>query len=148
MKQTTYSREGAAERGYDERWRKWRGGFIKRNPLCVRCFAVGRFVPATVADHYVPGRTGIAWFGHGPSDWSAFERGGVTNGQRIVPVCHTCHNTKRGEELQAEKEFPGTLNVKSINASVYCGLAIDGVPIDGAELLRTFDGRYRQLVTG
>lgn len=144
----TYSRfsEGAAERGYTYEWQVWRNGFISRNPLCVRCFAIGRIKEATVADHYVPGRTGLAWFGSGPADWHSFERGEAANGQRIVPVCHDCHNTKRGEELQAEREFPGGLTVKKMNTIVYCGLSLEGVPVDGSEVLRAYDGPYRDLL--
>jgi hypothetical protein len=137
-------RESASERGYTHLWSAWRNGFISRNPLCLRCFARGRTTAATVADHHLPGRTGGSWFGSGSGDWSGFERGEASNGQRIIPLCHDCHNTKRGEELSAEKQCTGIVTLKVLNKVLYAGLSLEGIPIDGVELLRIYDQEYRK----
>ena len=46
----------ADSRGYNRRWRKISKAFLKAHPLCVRCFAEGRYTKATVVDHIIPHR--------------------------------------------------------------------------------------------
>lgn len=50
---TTYSRPSAADRGYDNRWRVYARGFLKRNPLCVICKARGVTKASECVDHKV-----------------------------------------------------------------------------------------------
>ena len=44
----------ACKQGYDRHWRRFRLAYLDDNPICVRCEAGGRIVPATVVDHVVP----------------------------------------------------------------------------------------------
>lgn len=44
----------AAERGYDHKWRKYREGFLFKNPLCVFCLKENRATAANIVDHIVP----------------------------------------------------------------------------------------------
>ena len=58
-------------------WRRLRGMFIKRNPLCVECESIGQ-----VVDHIVPIKSGgdsLAW-------------------DNLQTMCHRCHNVKSGRE--------------------------------------------------
>lgn len=57
-----YARENAAERGYDGKWRKARGLFLQRNPLCVACLKEGKIAPAVIVDHIIPHRGDQALF--------------------------------------------------------------------------------------
>ena len=49
-------RPSAHRRGYDRHWNKARRLFLLDNPLCTRCFELGRIVAATVVDHIEPHR--------------------------------------------------------------------------------------------
>ncbi len=53
-KQQDERRGTAAQRGYDNRWRKARERFLRENPLCIECLKEERLTPATVVDHIVP----------------------------------------------------------------------------------------------
>lgn len=46
----------SAERGYDHIWRRERKKFLKQNPLCIDCYAVGKLIEATDVDHEIPHR--------------------------------------------------------------------------------------------
>ena len=48
------SRGTSTQRGYNSKWRKYREGYLKHNPLCVECLKEGIITPATVVDHIVP----------------------------------------------------------------------------------------------
>lgn len=73
----------SSQRGYGSRWRKAREGFLKSNPLCVRCGAKGLTVAASVVDHIVPhkGDKGLFWQ---RSNWQA--------------LCKQCHDRKTATE--------------------------------------------------
>lgn len=77
-------RGGAAERGYDGRWRKARAAFLRRNPLCVECMRKGVLTPATVVDHIIPHRGDKELF------W---------NEENWQPLCKSCHDRKTGSGL-------------------------------------------------
>jgi len=62
-----------------ECWRKRSRRQRREQPLCAMCLALGRVVPATVADHLVPHR----------GDWNAFLTG------TLQSVCFSCHNSKK-----------------------------------------------------
>lgn len=72
-------RENAAKRGYDQRWRKARLIFLKKNPLCMRCLSEGRYERATVVDHIIPHRGDKSLFWD-ESNWQA--------------LCKKCHDQK------------------------------------------------------
>ena len=77
-------RGGAAERGYDGRWRKVRIAFLQRNPLCVECMRKGVLTPATVVDHIIPHRGDMSLF------WDE---------ENWQPLCKNCHDRKTGNGL-------------------------------------------------
>nr|DAY20651.1 MAG TPA: HNH endonuclease [Caudoviricetes sp.] len=77
-------RGGAAERGYDGRWRKARIAFLQRNPLCVECMRKGVLTPATVVDHIIPHRGDKELFWN-EENWQA--------------LCKSCHDRKTGSGL-------------------------------------------------
>jgi 5-methylcytosine-specific restriction enzyme A len=52
-RRSTASRETAAQRGYDRRWRKARAAYLATHPLCVACEKAGRVTAATVVDHVI-----------------------------------------------------------------------------------------------
>ena len=49
-------KRGANARGYTYRWQKASKVYLANNPLCVRCKATGKVVPAAHVDHVVPHR--------------------------------------------------------------------------------------------
>ena len=51
-----HDRPGAAERGYDARWRKAREEFLRAHPLCEKCMQETKITLATVVDHRIPHR--------------------------------------------------------------------------------------------
>lgn len=53
-KATDERRGSASERGYGGRWQKARATFLRRNPLCVECGKLHRYVAATIVDHVIP----------------------------------------------------------------------------------------------
>lgn len=76
-------RGSAASRGYNGDWRKARLMFIKRNPLCVHCLAIGVYREATDVDHIRPHKGSRDLF------WD------VGNWQSL---CKSCHSTKTSKE--------------------------------------------------
>jgi 5-methylcytosine-specific restriction protein A len=77
------ARGNASERGYDWRWQKYRIGFLKNNPLCVRCMRDQLVTPATIVDHITPHRGNEELF------WNQ------TNHQAL---CKRCHDRKTATE--------------------------------------------------
>lgn len=49
-----YNREPPDKRGYDSVWRKLRGQFLARHPLCLWCKTKGITTPATMVHHLKP----------------------------------------------------------------------------------------------
>lgn len=78
------TKQSAAARGYDARWRKYRLQFLAEHPLCVMCKQVGRTEAATVVDHVQPHRGDMALF------WEP------TNHQALCKPCHD--GTKQRQE--------------------------------------------------
>lgn len=72
-------RETSTGRGYDSRWRKARGRFLKAYPLCARCRAHGRLVKSMVVDHITPHRGDERLFWD-ESNWQV--------------LCKNCHDSK------------------------------------------------------
>lgn len=78
-----YERPSSAKRGYNSKWRKLSKQYLCKHPLCVRCMADGRFVPATVVDHIIPhrGDDTLMW---NQDNWQA--------------LCKPCHDKKTWTE--------------------------------------------------
>jgi len=53
-KEEDKNRLSSTKRGYDNRWRKARLGFLRAHPLCEECLKEGIIVEATVVDHIIP----------------------------------------------------------------------------------------------
>ncbi|PHM27508.1 HNH endonuclease [Xenorhabdus budapestensis] len=68
------------ERGYSNRWGRYRLQYLKANPLCVYCLQQGCYTPAIIVDHIIPiqGEADVLF-------WPA------SNHQAL---CHACHNRK------------------------------------------------------
>lgn len=67
------------------KWRKNRGRYIKKNPLCVICQKIGITQPGHVVDHIIPINDGGAKY-----KWD-----------NLQTMCHPHHNQKSGRESQA-----------------------------------------------
>lgn len=76
-------RSSAAQRGYDERWRKARLRFLRQHPVCEECDRHGRLKAATVVDHIKPhkGNCELFW---DEGNWQ--------------PLCKRCHDRKTALE--------------------------------------------------
>ncbi|RAH37421.1 HNH endonuclease [Halomonas sp. SL1] len=55
-------RGSSAQRGYGNRWKKARAGFLRKHPLCAMCQAKGKVVPAVIVDHIKPHRGDMTLF--------------------------------------------------------------------------------------
>ena len=76
-------RGSSAKRGYDHQWRVYRLRYLRRNPLCVKCLAEGKFVPATVVDHIIPHKGDKKLF------WDP---------ENHQSMCKQCHDIKTASE--------------------------------------------------
>ncbi|HHJ4457381.1 HNH endonuclease [Citrobacter sp. RHBSTW-00696] len=75
------SRRGTrTERGYTNRWQRYRLRYLKANPLCKSCQKSGQFTPALIVDHIIPidGEADVLFW----PEWNH------------QPLCHACHNRK------------------------------------------------------
>ncbi|BCZ43668.1 MAG: HNH endonuclease signature motif containing protein [Serratia marcescens] len=74
------SRGTRTERGYSNRWGKYRLMYLKAHPLCVECAKRGIHTPATIVDHIIPidGERDVLF-------WPASNHQGL---------CHSCHSRK------------------------------------------------------
>jgi|LGOV01.1.fsa_nt_gb 5-methylcytosine-specific restriction endonuclease McrA len=62
-KRTATERAGKHSKLYTtKRWRKARARFLRDNPLCVMCQALGRVTAAAIVDHIKPHRGDMALF--------------------------------------------------------------------------------------
>ncbi|PHM39240.1 MULTISPECIES: HNH endonuclease [Xenorhabdus] len=79
-RQQDSKRGSRRERGYTPAWDKYRLQFLKSNPLCVHCFKVGVYAPATIVDHIIPidGGSDVLF-------WPDFNH---------QPLCNSCHSRK------------------------------------------------------
>ncbi|KKJ75435.1 hypothetical protein WH95_18515 [Kiloniella litopenaei] len=101
-KEIDRKRGSSRERGYDNRWRKYRKEFLAANPLCVKCKAKGIIASANVVDHIEPHKGCNKLF------WD------TDNHQAL---CSPCHNsTKQADEKRGYSNEIGS----------------DGWPVDGA----------------
>lgn len=88
------------QRGYDNRWLRYRRAFLAEHPLCAYCLKQGLLRPATVVDHVTPHKGDKALF------WDE------TNHQALCKRCHD--SVKAAEESRGYDTAVG----------------IDGWPID------------------
>ena len=76
-------RPSASRRGYTSKWHRLSKEYLRKHPMCVRCMADGKFVPATVVDHIIPhrGDYDLMW---SQDNWQA--------------LCKPCHDRKTWTE--------------------------------------------------
>lgn len=85
----------SAARGYDNKWRKARAGYLKKHPLCAWCEKTGRVEPAMIVDHIKPHRGDMKVF------WDK------ANWQPLCKHCHDSHKQrmeKSGVVLGCDEE--------------------------------------------
>ncbi|MBN7843655.1 HNH endonuclease [Providencia rettgeri] len=78
------------ERGYSNRWGRYRLQYLKANPLCVHCLEQGTYTPAVIVDHIIPIE--------GDSDvlfWPEYNH---------QPLCQSCHNRKTQQQDPITKQ--------------------------------------------
>ena len=63
-------------------WKRKRARQLAGEPLCAICLAMGKIVPATIADHVVPHR----------GDLTSFLRG------TLQSLCKSCHDRKWADD--------------------------------------------------
>lgn len=80
----------AQERGYDNKWRRYRNRYLKENPLCKFCADEGNIVAATVVDHITPHKRDAKLF------WS------TSNHQ---PLCSAHHQSTK-QRMENGKDMP------------------------------------------
>ncbi|WP_340616993.1 HNH endonuclease [Xenorhabdus entomophaga] len=78
------------ERGYSNRWGRYRLMYLKANPLCVHCLTQNSYTPATIVDHIIPidGDSDVLF-------WPDFNH---------QALCHGCHNRKTVQTDPATKQ--------------------------------------------
>lgn len=78
-----YARASASKRGYNSKWRRLSKAYLRKHPMCVKCMAKGRYIPATVVDHIQPhrGDEKLMW---NQDNWQA--------------LCKPCHDRKTWTE--------------------------------------------------
>lgn len=76
----------STDRGYGAEWRKVRDAYLRENPYCVQCWAMGREVQAQDVDHVVPKRLGGA---DDPSNYQS--------------LCESHHSAKTMREINRMK---------------------------------------------
>lgn len=76
-------RYSSSKRGYDGRWRAFRVGYLKLNPLCFDCKAIGTIEPAVDVHHII----------------KLVDGGNRLDFNNCMALCHECHSvrTRRGE---------------------------------------------------
>jgi 5-methylcytosine-specific restriction protein A len=76
-------RGSSYDRGYDNRWRKYRIIFLREHPLCEICLKEGKITQATDIDHRLPHRGDKKLF------WDE---------SNLQALCHSCHSRKTAME--------------------------------------------------
>lgn len=97
-KEQDQHRGTAAERGYDSKWTKARGFYLRKHPLCVHCKQEGRVVAAQVVDHTIPHRLKEA-IDSGDEARIARARALFWNSENNwMSLCKPCHDRKTATE--------------------------------------------------
>ena len=109
-------RDSANKRGYGIKWQQYREAFLRAHPLCADHESRGMVVAATVVDHIVPHRLGVAINGGVVEQISAARKlfWSINNHQALCKPCHD--GAKRREEMGGGKP----------------GCSSSGVPLDPA----------------
>jgi 5-methylcytosine-specific restriction enzyme A len=103
-------RPSAAQRGYDNRWRKARARYLAGHPLCASCLAQGRLTAATVVDHVVP---------HGGDRQRFWD---CDNWQALCKACHDSKTVRDGRWRQRQ--------LSDRAAHRIYGCDVNGMPLD------------------
>lgn len=107
-------RGSASSRGYDADWRRLRGAFLLKHPLCLFCEEAGRVVEANVVDH-------VEGFTDRPElrlDWS-----------NLRPLCKECHDRRTARDQAfggRAARWPEWLRPSSVPFTIVCGPPASG----------------------
>ncbi|PHM28796.1 HNH endonuclease signature motif containing protein [Xenorhabdus innexi] len=97
------------QRGYSNRWGRYRLHYLKANPLCVHCLPQGIYTSAIIVDHIIPiqGDADVLF-------WPA------SNHQAL---CQTCHNRKtvQTDPMTKAKRKQGIYRQQETEAARYRG---------------------------
>ena len=80
-------RPNSAQRGYDNRWRRYRDAYVKRHPLCVHCLQQGRTTATALVDHIKPIADG----------------GARLDDSNLQALCRACHAVKTADDIKARR---------------------------------------------
>ena len=80
-----YNRSPNHDKKYGNNWRRIRGLYVKKHPLCERCLEEGRITPVEEVHHIIP-----------------LSRGGTNQFSNLMSLCQSCH-TKIHYELGDRK---------------------------------------------
>lgn len=80
-----YNRAPNHDKKYGNNWRRIRGLYVKKHPLCERCLKEGKTTPVEEVHHIIP-----------------LSRGGTNQFSNLMSLCQSCH-TKIHYELGDRK---------------------------------------------
>lgn len=80
-----YNRSPNHDKKYGNNWRRIRGLYVKKHPLCERCLKEGKITPVEEVHHIIP-----------------LSRGGTNQFSNLMSLCQSCH-TKIHYELGDRK---------------------------------------------
>jgi 5-methylcytosine-specific restriction enzyme A len=69
-----YNRAPNHDKKYGNNWKRIRGLYVKKHPLCERCLKEGRITPVEEVHHIVP-----------------LSRGGTNQFSNLMSLCQSCH---------------------------------------------------------
>lgn len=101
-KQDDKLRGTAQERGYDSKWTKARGFYLRKHPLCVYCRRDGRVTAANVVDHVIPHRLKQA-IDSGIESLIVKARALFWDSENWQSLCKPCHDSVKQKEERAER---------------------------------------------
>lgn len=93
----------AAERGYDSKWARVRGFYLRKHPLCVYCRRDGRVVAANVVDHIVPHRLKEAIDSGDEARISKARALFWDSANNWQSLCKPCHDSVKQREERATR---------------------------------------------
>lgn len=80
-----YNRAPNHDKKYGNNWKRIRGLYVKKHPLCERCLKEGKITPVEEVHHIIP-----------------LSRGGTNQFSNLMSLCQSCH-TKIHYELGDRK---------------------------------------------
>ncbi|MDE9470868.1 HNH endonuclease signature motif containing protein [Xenorhabdus bovienii] len=97
------------QRGYSNRWGRYRLQYLKAHPLCVHCLQQDIYTPATIVDHIIPilGEADVLF-------WPE------SNHQSLCPPCHN-RKTVQTDPITKAKRKQGIYQERETEAAKHRG---------------------------